>query len=160
MTLETGREEGFSEFPSPDRLTVGTSNRLRVIPRYCGRANPLGCGDRYGDVVCNVDVRETLWWLGELAGEAGVLAGCCISQYLFLVVVGVRAAEAGRSPPDQKAAIILPLRIPPAYTFARSCRCFHRRHKRWTRQLSLDTQSGNTMFHPMSNFLPSALSCR
>lgn len=58
MTLDTGREEGFGEFASPDRLTVGMSNRLRATPRYCGRVNPLNGGDRYGDVVCDVDARE------------------------------------------------------------------------------------------------------
>jgi hypothetical protein len=83
MTLETGREAGFGEFPSPGLLTVGTSSRLRVTPRYCGTANPLDGGDRYGDVICNTDVRETLWWLGELAGEVGVLAEYCIPEYFW-----------------------------------------------------------------------------
>jgi len=46
MTLEAGREGGFGEFPSPDRLIVGTSNRLRVTPRYCCTLNPLDGGDR------------------------------------------------------------------------------------------------------------------
>ena len=82
MTLETGREAGFGEFPSPDRLTVGTSNRLRVTPRYCGKTNPLDGGDRYGDVACDTDVHEMRWRSGELTGETGVLAECCIPRSL------------------------------------------------------------------------------
>jgi len=46
MSLETGREVGFGEHPSPGRLTVGTSNRLRATPRYCGTLNPLVGGER------------------------------------------------------------------------------------------------------------------
>ena len=60
MSLEEGREAGVDGFPSPGRLTVGTSNRLRITPRYCG-TNPLGCGERYGVVTCDTDDRET-WW--------------------------------------------------------------------------------------------------
>ena len=37
--------------------------------------NPLDGGDRYSDGVCDTDVRDTLWWLGELGGETGE---CCI----------------------------------------------------------------------------------
>jgi len=50
-------------------------------------ANPLDCGDRYGDVVCDADARERLYWLGELAREVGVPAGCCIPEYFLVVVV-------------------------------------------------------------------------
>ena len=99
----------FGEFPSLDRLTVGMSNRLRVTPRYCDMVNPLDCGDRYGDIICDIEFREMLWWLGGFVGEAGVLAGCCILEY-FLVVVGLRMAGSRRPLTDQNSAIILPLR--------------------------------------------------
>lgn len=87
VILEAGFEALFGEFPSLDRLTVGMSKRLRVTPRYCGMANPLDCGDRYGDIVCNADARERLYWLGELAREVGALVGCCIPEYFLVVVV-------------------------------------------------------------------------
>jgi len=57
------------------------SNRLCVTPRYCGVANPLGCGDKYGGGVCSDDVREMLWWLGAMVWEMGVLVKCSIPGY-------------------------------------------------------------------------------
>lgn len=116
MSLETGREVGFGEYPSPDRLTVGTSNRLRITPRYCDTLNPLVGGERYGVVGCDSNVRDTLWWLGEFAREAGVLAGCCIPGQL-----GGSWWKGDGIPPDQKSAIITPTAHRLLPSIARSC---------------------------------------